>query len=306
MKISLCYTAPDADLWIQELSKALPDAQLALWEPGSPQADYAIVRSPKQSFFLEQTQLKAIFNIGAGVDSILQLELPQDAPLIRLSDAGMGVQMAEYVCHAITKHFREFAEYEDSAKDKSWFSRPLRNRADFPVGVMGLGVLGERVARAACYFDFPVFGWSRTKKSILGVNCFSGDKQLTKFLNEVRVLVCLLPLTDRTESILNTSNLLKMKPKGYVINVARGSHLVEEDLLSLIESGHISGATLDVFREEPLPPAHPFWSHPKIHVTPHISAHIDRSASILQIAAKIRCFERGESVRGVVKNERGY
>lgn len=284
----------------------LPDAQISLWEPGCAAADYAIVRAPEQLFFLEQTGLKAIFNIGAGVDAVLKLDLPPNIPLIRLNDAGMGVQMAEYVCHAITRHFREFSRYEDSARKGAWHPLRLRDRADFPVGVMGMGVLGERVARAVSCFDFPVFGWSRTKKSILGVNCFAGDEQLGSFLSEVRVLVCLLPLTDRTAGIMNYKNLCKMRPGGYVVNVARGAHLVEEDLLSLIESGHIFGATLDVFREEPLSADHPFWMNPKIYVTPHISAHIDRSSSILQIAAKIRSFERGEPVSGMVQNELGY
>jgi glyoxylate/hydroxypyruvate reductase A len=306
MKISLCYSEPDRDQWMRDLSKALPDALISLWEPGAPEVDYAIVRAPNELFFLEQPHLKAIFNIGAGVDSVLKLDLPPKIPLIRLNDAGMAVQMVDYVCHSVLRHFREFDNYDEKSEQKVWAPRPTRDRAEFPVGVMGLGALGERVARALTFFDFPVFGWSRTKKSVLGVDCFSGHQQLSKFLKETRILVCLLPLTPRTEGIINSDNLMKLKAQGYVINVARGAHLVEEDLLKNIDSGHIAGATLDVFRQEPLPPEHPFWTHPKINVTPHVSAHIDRASSVFQIVAKIKAFERGHSVQGLVHSNRGY
>jgi glyoxylate/hydroxypyruvate reductase len=171
---------------------------------------------------------------------------------------------------------------------------------------MGLGVLGERVAQAVAHFEYPVLGWSRTRKNMPGVRCLAGDGQFDEFLRGTRVLVCLLPLTPETRGIMNAANLSRLMPGGYVINVARGAHLVDEDLLALLDSGHLEGATLDVFRTEPLPQDHPFWRHPKITVTPHTSARTLRDETIAQIAGKMRALERGEPIEGVVDLKRGY
>jgi len=171
---------------------------------------------------------------------------------------------------------------------------------------MGLGVLGERVARALQTFDFPVNGYSRSPKAIPGVHSFAGPAQLPEFLRASRVLVNLMPLTPETENILNRDTLAQLPQGGYVINVARGRHLVDDDLIALIDSGHLAGATLDVFRTEPLPSEHPFWRHPRITVTPHTSARTLRSESIAQIAGKILALQQGQPIRGVVDRQRGY
>jgi glyoxylate/hydroxypyruvate reductase A len=183
--------------------------------------------------------------------------------------------------------------------------RPTERQA-YPVGVMGLGVIGAHVAQTLTAFDLPVFGWARSPKTIGGVTCFAGHDQLDAFLRSVRILVCVLPLTPDTQDIINHANLAKLKPGGYLINVARGAHLVDADLLALLNSGQLAGATLDVFREEPLPSDHPFWQHPKITLTPHISARTLRALSLSQIAAKILQIERGETVDGMVDRGRGY
>ena len=187
-----------------------------------------------------------------------------------------------------------------------WAFRKPRLRQDFPVGVLGLGVLGERVARALAQFDFPVNGWSRTPKAIDGVRTFSGAEGMNDFLAASRVLVNLLPLTPETENILNRATLSRLQAGGYVINVARGAHLVDGDLIALLDSGHLAGATLDVFRTEPLPADHPFWSHPRITLTPHTSARTLRDESITQMVGKIVALERGEAIAGIVDPVRGY
>jgi glyoxylate/hydroxypyruvate reductase len=225
---------------------------------------------------------------------------------VRLDDAGMSVQMAEYVCHALIRHFREFDHYERDVAQGKWSYRRPRLRSECPVGIMGLGVLGQRVARAVAQFEFPVMGWSRSPRQVQGVRCFAGAAALPEFLKSSRVLVCLLPLTEDTRDILRRDTLSQLQAGGYVINVARGAHLVEEDLIPLIDSGHLTGATLDVFRQEPLPAGHPFWNHPKITVTPHTSARTLRDESIAQIAGKILALQRGEPVAGVVDHARGY
>ena len=279
---------------------------MSAWVPGAPLADHAIVWAPPQQFIDEQPGLQTLFNIGAGVDALLQLKLPPALKVVRLDDAGMSVQMAEYVCHAVIRHFREFDGYDADTQAGKWSYRKPRSRADFAVGVMGLGVLGERVAKALQVFDFPVNGYSRSPKDLAGIRCFSGAQALPEFLAATRVLVNLMPLTPETENILNHANLSLLQQGGYVINVARGKHLVEEDLVTLIDSGHLSGATLDVFRTEPLPVDHPFWRHPKITVTPHTSARTLREESIAQIIGKIQALQRGQAINGVVDSQRGY
>lgn len=292
--------------WLEGLEAALPQAEVAEWVPGAPPADYAVVWAPPQQLLDEQPRLKALFNMGAGVDALMPLRLPAATQLVRLDDAGMSVQMAEFVCHAVIRHFRELDGYEADVRAGKWSFRRPRLRGEWPVGVMGLGVLGTRVARALQGFDFPLNGWSRSPKALAGVRCFAGRGELDAFLAASRILVCLLPLTPDTADILNRDTLGRLMPGGYLVNVARGGHLVEQDLLALLAQGQLAGATLDVLREEPPPPEHPFWRHPKITLTPHTSARTLREESIAQIAGKIRAMERGEPVAGVVDRERGY
>ena len=306
MRITVCLTDNKPEPWIAGLRAALPGAEVTDWQPGAPQADYAMVWAPPQDFLDQQPGLKAIFNIGAGVDALMKLRMPPGAKVVRLDDAGMSVQMAEFVCHAVIRHFREFDVYERDAAEGRWGFRKPRRRAEFPVGVMGLGVLGQRVAQALAAFEFPVRGWSRSARDLPGVQCFAGAGQFHDFLAGTRVLVNLLPLTPETGNILDRATLSRLQPGGYVINVARGAHLVDEDLIALLDSGHLAGAALDVFRTEPLPAAHPFWRHPKIVVTPHTSARTLRDESIAQIARKILAVEAGEPIAGVVDPKKGY
>jgi glyoxylate/hydroxypyruvate reductase len=309
MHISFCCTDTKAQPWLDGLQAALPGARVAQWQPGADAADYAVVWAPPQQFFDEQTKLKGVFNIGAGVDALMSLSIPAGMPVVRLDDAGMSVQMAEYVCHAVIRHFREFDGYESDVANGKWSYRKPKRREDFPVGVMGLGVLGARVIRSLAMFDFPVLGWSRSAKNIDGAHCFAGAGGFDDFLAATRILVCLLPLTPETENIMRRDTLARLLAGGYVINVARGGHLVDGDLIALIDSGHLAGATLDVFRAEPLPPAHPFWNHPKIALTPHTSARTLRDESIAQIAGKIRALSNGApvaSIAGLVDLKKGY
>ena len=307
MKVVFCCADTDPGPWLQGLATALPGAEIFEWAPGAPQADYAVVWAPPQQFLDEQPGLKALFNIGAGVDALLKLRLPRDALVVRLDDAGMAVQMAEYVCHAVIRHFRELDGYEADMRAGHWGCRKPRQRSDFPVGVMGLGVLGERVARALAQFEFPVNGWARSPKVTEGVRAFTGAAQFNDFLAASRVLVNLLPLTPETADVINKDTLVRLLPGAYIVNVARGAHLVEEDLLAAIDSGHVAGATLDVFRTEPLPAGHAFWNHPRITLTPHTSARTLQGESIAQIAGKMARLHAGDArVAGAVDAQRGY
>lgn len=306
MNISFCLSDIAPKPWVLDLQKALPTATVSVWKPGSPQSDYAIVWDPPQQFIDEQPGLKALFNIGAGVDNLLQLSLPPSLRVVRLEDAGMSVEMSEYVCHAVIRYFREFKQHETNKQLNKWSYRKTKTRNDFAIGVMGLGTLGMQVVKTLQMFQYPVNGYSRNLKEIEGVNCFSGEHGLTEFLNNTRVLVNLLPLTPETENIMNYDTLSKLQEGGYVINVARGKHLVDDDLLKLIDIGHLSGATLDVFRTEPLSVDHLFWQHPKITITPHTAARTHREESIAQIAKKIQSSQHGTSITGLVDLLRGY
>ncbi|MBI3283317.1 MAG: glyoxylate/hydroxypyruvate reductase A [Burkholderiales bacterium] len=297
------------DEWLQALKQTLPQAKVRIWQEGDDApADYAIVWKPPVAMLRGRSALKAIFSRGAGVDGILQLgaDLPAGVPVLRLSDAGMGVQMAEYVTHAVLRYFRRFDEYQLLERDACWRFLPPRQREDFSIGVLGLGVLGQRIVAALQHFGFPVNGWSRTQKTVDGVTCYAGREQLAAFMQASKVVVCILPLTADTQGILDRVSLGQLPQGAYLINVARGAHLVEDDLLALVQSGQIAGATLDVFAQEPLPRQHPFWREPRITLTPHIAAMTMVGESVAQIAQRIQVLEQGLPVDGVVDIKRGY
>jgi len=293
--------------WGAALSAALPEAVVAVW-PSIPSAiDYALVWKPPPDLFAHVRPEKAIFNLGAGVEVLLgTAALPNDIPVIRLENAGMAAQMSEYVTLAVLRAFREADAYAVQQREGRWQPRPRLAKSAFGVGILGFGVLGQAVAGALAPFAFPLCGWSATRKELRGVHSFAGQAELQPFLAASRVLVCLLPSTPATRGLLDRANLSRLPRGAHVVNVARGEIVVDEDLVALLDEGHLAGATLDVFRAEPLPPTHPFWHHPRIVLTPHTSAVTVVDDSIAQIAAKIRRLERGEPVTGIVDRARGY
>ncbi|MES2102859.1 MAG: glyoxylate/hydroxypyruvate reductase A [Pseudomonadota bacterium] len=302
-------TGADAKPWLDVLHKEIPQAHIRVWQEGDAgAADYAVVWKPPAAMLQGRSGLKAIFNLGAGVDAILQLgdALPDGVPVVRLDDAGMGQQMAEYVSHAVLRYFRRLDSYDAQRSRQQWHFLKPYDKAGFSVGILGMGVLGGCVLQALQQFGFPLHGWSRTPKQVPGVTCHAGDEGLEAFLRASRVLVCMLPLTADTVGILNKKTLAMLPRGAYLVNVARGAHLVEADLLELLQQEHIAGATLDVFSEEPLPAGHPFWQETRISMTPHISALTLREDSARQIAAKIQSMQQGLPVTGVVDRLKGY
>ncbi|PZR45456.1 2-hydroxyacid dehydrogenase [Paraburkholderia fungorum] len=313
MKILFYMQHADAAAWLHDFARALPEADLREWQPGdTAPADFAVVWRPPREMLAGRDDLRAIFNLGAGVDAILGLEheqpgtLPRNARLIRLEDTGMAAQMAEYVTHAVLRYLRRFDEYQTLQSERRWEVLEPHRRDTFTIGVLGLGVLGAHVAQAVAAFGMPVRGYSRSARQIDGITTFAGDAQFDAFLDGVKVLVNLLPHTPDTGDVLNRHTFSKLAKGAYLINVARGGHLVEQDLLEALAGGQIAAATLDVFREEPLPPDHPFWREPRITITPHMSALTLREESVVQVAQKIVALTRGETVSGVVDIERGY
>jgi len=305
--------------WHRALAARLPDARIAV-APGTPDAtpesvaaddfhaDYAVGWAPPADFFARQPQLQAFFSMGAGVDNLLRHPgLPATLPVVRLEDAGMGALMSDYCLHALLGIAGRHDAYAAQQARREWDDRaqPLA-RAELPVGVFGLGVLGARVARHLAAAGFPVRGFSRTPKAIDGVETMHGAPQWHAFLSATRVLVLLAPRTPETEDAIDADALARLQPGGWVVNVARGALVVDADLLAALDSGRLAGAVLDVFREEPLPASHAFWHHPRIRVTPHVSAPTLVEASAEQVAAKLAAIARGDTPGGLVDRVRGY
>ncbi|THC43527.1 glyoxylate/hydroxypyruvate reductase A [Massilia sp. Mn16-1_5] len=309
MRILLYRGDGQIGAWAEDFARVLPGVETVGWQEGEPlvACDYAVLWAPPAALLAQLAHVKAVFLMGAGADAILKFggSLP-DVPLVRLGDAGMAVQMAEYVAYATLRYFRRFDEYEQQARHGLWSPLPNHVKEDFTVGVMGLGKLGLRVVETMRSFGFPVRGWSRTPKDLPGVDCYAGMESLEDFLRGTRVLVSLLPLTPDTNNLLDRRRLATLPQGAYIINVARGAQVAEPDLLALIRSGHIAGATLDVFRNEPLPAPHPFWEEPRITITPHISAVTIRGEAVRQIAHKIAAFESGQPVDDIVDRNLGY
>jgi len=290
MRILLYRSDGQVGAWAEDIVRVLPGADTLGWQEGDilGACDYALLWNPSAALLAQLGQVKAIFLMGAGADAILKFgdALPP-VPIVRLGDAGMARQMAEYVAYATLRYFRRFDEYEEQRRHGLWAPLPVYAHEDFTVG-------------------FPVRGWSRTPKEVTGIDCFAGMDQLDDFLGGTRVLVSLLPLTAETSNLLDRRRLATLPRGAYLINVARGAQVAEPDLLALIRAGHIAGATLDVFRNEPLPAPHPFWDEPRITITPHISAVTLRADALRQIADKIAAFEAGQPVDDIVDRNLGY
>jgi glyoxylate/hydroxypyruvate reductase len=307
MKILLQTPSERAAEWRSALIAALPDATVAAWPDAPAAPEYALVWKPPAELFVRARPTRAIFNLGAGVDALMTVPtLPDDVPVIRLEDAGMAEQMAEYITYAVLRAYREMDVYMLQQRDALWKTRPRIPKPSFGVGFLGFGVLGHAVSRALLPFGFPIYAWSRTRKAAAGVVSYAGIAELDEFLAKARVLVCLLPSTPDTASLLDRVALQTLPAGAHIVNVARGGIIVDDDLIALLDSGHLAGAKLDVFREEPLPPQHPFWRHPRVALTPHVSAITLIDDSIAQVVGKIRRLERGEPVSGVVDRARGY
>ena len=307
MRLLLQTASPNAGEWRAAFAAALPDAEITVWPGLPPSLDYIAVWKPPAELFARAPAAKAIFNLGAGVDAVLKTPaLPAATLLVRLEDGGMAPQMIDYVTQAVLAAYREHGTYAEQQRAGIWRPRPPIPKATFGVGLLGFGLLGQAVAAALMPFGFPLAGWSRARKTVKGVDTYAGMEELPAFLHRTQVLVCLLPSTPYTRDLLDRARLMALPRGAHLINVARGDIVVDADLIAALDLGHVASATLDVFREEPLPPAHPFWHHPRVVVTPHISAITLIEDSVAQIAAKIRRLEAGLAVSGIVDRARGY
>ncbi|HDH1440189.1 TPA: glyoxylate/hydroxypyruvate reductase GhrA [Klebsiella quasipneumoniae subsp. similipneumoniae] len=312
MEIIFYHPTFDTQYWIRELEKQLPGARVREWKAGDNQpADYALVWHPPVEM-LQGRALKAVFALGAGVDSILSKlrdhpdMLPLSIPLFRLEDTGMGRQMQEYAVSQVLHWFRRFDDYQALKLASRWQPLPEYRADEFTIGIMGAGVLGAKVAESLQPWGFPLRVWSRSRKSWPQVRSFAGQAELGGFLQGTRVLINLLPNTAETVGIINQTLLAQLPDESYLLNLARGVHVVEEELLAALNNGKLKGAMLDVFSREPLPQESPLWAHPRVAMTPHVAGVTRPMEAIAYIAGTISRLERGESVSGQVDRQRGY
>ncbi len=295
-------------VWRESLQELMPELELRLWPELGNAADigYALVWSPPGELLRRLSKLKVLFSLGAGVDHLLAGELPPGVPVVRLIDPALTEGMSEYLLLHVLRYHRRTTEYEEQQRTRRWRELTQRRPAQRQIGILGLGVLGTDAAQKLAALGFKVAGWSRTPKSIPGVESYSGKEQLPILLARTEILICLLPLTPETRRILNRETLALLPQGAYLINAARGVHVVERDLLEALDSGRLAGATLDVFETEPLPDDHPFWGHPQVTVTPHIASITNPRTAARHIVDNIRRAERGEPLVGVVDLARGY
>jgi glyoxylate/hydroxypyruvate reductase A len=258
----------DPGIWETALRAEIPDLDFRLWpdDTGDPDdIDIALAWLPPKGVLAGFPNLKAILSLGAGVEHILQdSELPPGVPIARLIDPGLKTGMVEFIVMEVLRHHRREPEYRAQQAAGDWKLLRQTLSRDRRIGILGLGLLGTACAKALQGFGFPVAGWSRSEKEIAGIDCYTGDDGLFTLLERSDILICLLPLTQDTEDILDATVLGALPRGAAVINAARGRHLVDDDLIDVLDRGHLSGATLDVYREEPLPADHPFWNHPQI------------------------------------------
>jgi glyoxylate/hydroxypyruvate reductase len=308
--VALMFLSPDdpAELWREELRARMPELEVRIWpEVGDPaEIDLALVWRAPMGELARYPNLKAILSLAAGIEWLVVDPTLPDVPIARMVDPSLTRTMAEYVLLAVLRHHREFDRFEREQRARNWAYSFPPQAADRPVGIMGLGELGASAAKQLSAQGFPVLGWSRTPKAIEGVTSYAGRGELHAFLHRSQILVCLLPLTAETRGILDAETFNGLPHGACVINVARGDHLVEADLLAALDSGHLAGATLDVFRTEPLPVDDPLWRHPKVLITPHVASYSLPATAADGVVDNVRRALAGQPLRHQVDRARGY
>lgn len=308
--MSLLLIAPDRDLNIlaDELRSLDKNLDVEIWPKvqHKDRVTFAVAWNHPKNVLGNYPNLQTISSLGAGVNHLLNDEsIPQETKLARLITPSLKNEMAEYVLEAILSYRLNTARYVDQKREAYWDKHTVVPKENSVVGIMGLGEMGKTTADLLAKNGYTVNAWSRSKKNIDGVNSFT-ENELDQFLNSTNILVCLLPLTDKTRDILDLELFKKLKQPSYLINVGRGQHLVEEDLIYGIDTGVLSGACLDVFEEEPLPGNHLFWNRPKIMITPHVAAVTDSKEAAAQILENYKRSLSGIELENSVERKKGY
>jgi glyoxylate/hydroxypyruvate reductase A len=308
-RLVLSDTGAPFATWADAFRKAAPDVELV---HDQPQRDLAGIRycmtwKPLPDVYTRMPDLKALFVLGAGVERfVADATIPSGVEIVKMAEPGLTQAMEQYVLWQVLELHRDFRGLAVAQREARWIQQTYPAPWDRKVGVMGLGTLGDAVARRLRSYGFETRGWSRSAKTIESVTVFSGADRMAEFLDGLEILVCLLPLTPETRGILNADLFRHLAPGAGLINVGRGAQLNEADLLAALDSGQLGGASLDVFHTEPLPAEHPFWRNPKILVTPHLAADVDPESSAFAIKRQIERAEAGQALEHVADRKRGY
>lgn len=295
--------------WVEALSGAAPEIPIYNYREAHPKEEVvmAILWKHPMGILGDYPNLRCIASFGAGVDFIFDdPDIPKNLPVTRVVDPKLAADMSEFVTAVILNYLKNLNHYKADQLLGQWLPRPYRRIEDTRVGIMGMGALGMQLASDLLSLNFQVVGWASSEKDITEVPVYVGESQKNDFLSRADILVCLLPLTEETRGILNKQVFMALPTGAYVINVARGGHLVDTDLIEAIGNGQLSGASLDVFHSEPLGKDHPFWSHPAINMTPHIASVSDRESVIPQLLDNYRRLIAGQPLQNLVSRAKGY
>lgn len=308
MAILYCSDAPRALAWSQFFASHAPDLDFRVWPDAGnlDEIEYLIAWQAPRELLPALPRLKVLFSSGAGVDHVDLSVVPAHVPLVRMVEPGIIDGMVEYVSLAVLALHRDFFDYVVANRKREWNPLEVPPASSRTIGVMGMGVLGLAVLDRLRSYGFGLRGWNRSPRRVVGVESYAGTEQFCEFLNGCSVLVCLLPLTPSTVGILNSKTFSGLPKGASIINVGRGPHLVEADLLNALDSGHLSRAILDVTETEPLPPEHPLWAHPRVFLTPHVASMTQPETAAPILLENIRRHQRDEPLVGVVDRSRGY
>ncbi len=303
------YTLDQPERYLHLLQEALPDEAVAGWpqEVDAAAVTHAAVWAPPENFLGRFPNLHTLFVMGAGVDKLLQrADVPKNVTLVRLTDAGMAQQMTEYCLYGVLHYQRQMDRYARQQRERLWSPLDTRQARDVRISVLGLGELGGKVARNLVQLGYRVSGWSRRPHQFDGIRCLHGEAGLRELLPQTDVLFCVLPSTPETRHLLDAQRLALLPNDAALINAGRGSLIDEAALLARLDAGLLRFVLLDVFAEEPLPPTHPFWNHPRVIITPHVAADTVPEEAASQIAANLVAQKTGQPMCGVVDRNRGY
>ena len=310
LKLLFVSSWDDGGAWRNRIKALDPSIEVLDWpdQMGDPAGiEAALVWKPKPGLLASLPNLKLVASLGMGVDHIFaDQHLPKAVPIVRMVDRDLIDRMSEYSSLAVLRYHRDADTYDKFQAQRHWEQLAEPHASSRAVGILGIGEIGSDLAKKLSVFGFKLAGWSRSKKSVPGVECFHGRDGFVPFLARTEILVCLLPLTPETENVLDASAFAAMPKGAVVINAARGGHVVDADLIAALDSGHLAAAQLDVFRREPLAPEHPFWNHPKIRVTPHNAGLTNPDTAAQQVVENLRRLRAGEAFMNRVDPVRGY
>lgn len=295
-------------VWARLFAERAPDVEFRIWpDIGDPSVvRYLAAWEPPENLAETCPNLELVFSVGAGVDQFDFSRIPPGVPVVRMIESGLVAGMVEYATLAVLAAHRDWPTYAAQQREGVWDPLRVRTAGSRRVGVLGMGVLGQAVLTSLQAFGFQCAGWGRTPRELPGVESFAGEEGLDAFLARTDILVCLLPLTTATRGILSRALFDRLPPGAALVNVGRGGHLVEQDLLDALDSGRLSAAILDVFDTEPLAAGHPFWHHPRIMVTPHIASMTQAETSAEAVLENLRRHWVGLPLIGLVDRSRGY